>query len=631
MKHLGIALATCLLFAPQSLTAVRGDMLYSRPGQLVSANGTRLNLYCMGSGPVTVVFDSGWEDWAPAWATVQPRVAKFGRACAYDRAGAGFSDPGLMPRSSVRIADELHNALHNAGVPGPYILVGQAFGGDNVRAFADRYTEDVAGLVLLDSDAGDLEPADMQQDDRRSEARIIAQLRLCRDAIAEGKPLPLLPPRPGRPRRTCAQQFFRGLPEAAWSPQLNAELLHIAQTKVAMYDAYISEMQEMPWDEAYLKQHRRSLGSRPVIVISTGNHGVGSLTTRRAPTLKHLRYEYEVALAQSRWLELSSNSKQVFATRSSEYVQFDEPDTVIDAIRSAYQSSVARAAGSVFRDCAECPEMITVPAGSFVMGSPESEKVWAADHGLSPSAVADEAPQHRVSLAAFALGKYDVTRAEYAAFVRDTKYATPDACGRDSFSTKQQPGLSWRNPGFHQTDRDPVVCVSWRDAQAYVAWLNEKTRLKDSVASKSRYTLPSESQWEYATRAGTVTKFWWGDDADRAAAFAWYNPSRATAFAWHKSNSAGSTHPVGLKPPNHFGLYDMVGNVWQWTQDCYAESYARAPIDGRPVENSGCPLRSDRGGSWLYPVVLLRSAARERNRGDFRDVIMGFRVAKTLH
>jgi formylglycine-generating enzyme required for sulfatase activity len=623
MTRLCIALAVCLLVALQiAAGAAPGDSIYARPGRLVSVNGTRLNFYCMGSGSPAVIFDSGWEDWAPAWAVVQPRVARFTRACAYDRAGAGFSDAGPMPRTSVRIADELRGALHNARVAGPYILVGSAFGGDNVRTFADRYTPEVAGLVLDEADADDLVPTDMQQDDHRGEVQIVAQLRACRNAVAHHKPLPLLPPRPGSSRRTCAQQFFRGLPEAVWSPQLNAVLLHLAQTKVAMYDAYISEMEEVPRDEAYLKQHRRSLGSRPVIVISTGNHGVGSLARLRAPTLEHLRYEYENALAQSRWLRLSSNSKQIFATKSSEYVQFDEPNTVVEAIRQAYESSVKHVSNSALRDCAVCPEMVTLPAGSFVMGSPRSEKLWAARHGLSLPAVADEAPQHRVWLTAFALGRYDVTRAQYAAFVRDTKYSSPDTCGHDSFNWKQKPGLSWRNPGFRQSERDPVVCVSWRDAQAYVVWLRDKTHLQ--------YRLPSESEWEYATRAGTVTKFWWGDDAGRAATFAWFKPGLAAHFAWHNSSFAGRTYPVGMKLPNRFGLYDMVGNVWQWTLDCYAGSYAGAPNDGRPVEKDNCSLRSDRGGSWLYPVALLRSAARERNPADFRDAIMGFRVAKTL-
>src|SRR5438876_11407973 len=100
------------------------DTVYAQPGKLVSVNGSRLNLYCMGSGSPTVIFDAGWEDWAPSWAIVQPRVAEWTRACTFDRAGVGFSDAGAMPRTSMRIADELHSALHNAGVAGPYILVG---------------------------------------------------------------------------------------------------------------------------------------------------------------------------------------------------------------------------------------------------------------------------------------------------------------------------------------------------------------------------------------------------------------------------------------------------------------------------------------------------------------------------
>jgi pimeloyl-ACP methyl ester carboxylesterase len=314
------------------------DVLYARPGKLVDVNGFRLNLYCTGSGSPTVVFDSGWEDWAPAWSKVQPEVSKWTRACSYDRAGAGFSDPGPMPRTSVRIAQELRTALHRAGIPGPYILVGHAFGGDNVRTFADLYTREVAGLVMVDADPSDLEPKEMQDQAHRGQVGIISQLRDCRNAIAEHKPLPLLPSRPGQPQRTCAQQFFRGIPEAEWSPELNAKLLEIAQTKVAMYDAYVSEMEQMPSDEAYLQQHRRSFGSRPIRVLTSGNHGVGHLERKPPDTPEHLKYEQETTLAQARWLELSSNAKQIFARNSSEYIQLDEPETVINAI---YEVKVA--------------------------------------------------------------------------------------------------------------------------------------------------------------------------------------------------------------------------------------------------------------------------------------------------
>jgi pimeloyl-ACP methyl ester carboxylesterase len=333
------ALATCLILGMQVRVAP-GDDVYTRAGRTVAAaDGAQLNVYCFGSGEPTVIFDSGWEDWAPAWAVVQPRVAKWTRACSYDRAGAGFSSPGPMPRTSVRIADELHSALHNAGITGPYILVGNAFGGDAVRTFADLYVPDVAGLVLVEADASDVEPKAMQDQDHQGTAKFLDRVRACRDAIAAGKPLPLLSPRPGQPDRTCAQQFFRGLPDAEWSPELNASLLQIAQTKTAMYDAFISEMEQMPWDEAWLQQHRHSLGSRPLRVLTTGNHGVGHLPAPDAQDPTHLEYEHQIALAQARWLELSSNAKQIFTPPSSEYIEFDQPDVVVSAIREVYDQS----------------------------------------------------------------------------------------------------------------------------------------------------------------------------------------------------------------------------------------------------------------------------------------------------
>jgi len=319
---------SCLLLGINGTAgAAPGDEIYTRPGTLVPADGTRLNLYCMGSGSPAVVFDSGWEDWAPVWTIVQPEVAKWTRACSYDRAGAGFSDPGPLPRTSVRIADELRSALHNGGIEGPYILVGHAFGGDNVRTFAARHPGEVAGLVLVEADVTS------SPEERRGQARLIASLRECRDAIAAGKPLPALS---GRPARTCAQQFFRGLPEAMWSPELNAKLLELAQTKVAMYDAYISEMEQMPQDETYLEKHSRPLGSLPIRVLSTGNHGIHALDQAHPLNAEQQKYEQEVAREQAGWLALSSNAKQLFTDKSSEYIPFDQPNFVVDAIHEVF-------------------------------------------------------------------------------------------------------------------------------------------------------------------------------------------------------------------------------------------------------------------------------------------------------
>jgi formylglycine-generating enzyme required for sulfatase activity len=279
-------------------------------------------------------------------------------------------------------------------------------------------------------------------------------------------------------------------------------------------------------------------------------------------------------------------------------------------------AALSRMPGTVFHDCPTCPEMVVLPAGTFSMGSSLSDQSWAVSHGASPESVSDESPLHSVSLRSFALGRYDVTRAEYAAFVRETRYTTRDGCGRDGEKWNKQAGVGWQNPGFTQTDRDPVVCVSWQDAHAYLSWLNGKVTPKPG---NGPYRLPSESEWEYAARAGTTTLLWWGNDDAGAADHAWY-----------KDNAAGRTHPGGMKPANPFGLYDMAGNVWQWTQDCYADNYASAPTDGSASETPKTCMRVDRGGSWYYPSWLLRPTTRERNPADYRDPIMGFRVARSL-
>jgi formylglycine-generating enzyme required for sulfatase activity len=263
-----------------------------------------------------------------------------------------------------------------------------------------------------------------------------------------------------------------------------------------------------------------------------------------------------------------------------------------------------------FRDCKDCPEMVRIPSGTFSMGSSAAEQAWAVAHGATPRSVSDESPQHTVTLRSFAIGKYDITRQEFAAFVRETGYTMPDGCYESGDPrAANQPDANWMNPGFAQTDRDPVVCVNWHDARAYINWLNGKV-----TASSAVYRLPTEAEWEYAARAAGSGKFWWGDDS-----------AAAPAHAWYAANAEHRTHPVGSMAPNAFGLYDIVGNVWQWASDCYADDYTNAPAADSP----DC-LRVDRGGSLSYPLWLLRSATRERNQPAWRDRIMGFRVARTL-
>jgi pimeloyl-ACP methyl ester carboxylesterase len=338
MKRTALAIACCLFSFPAQ--AAPGDDIYSRPGLPAPArDGARLNLVCLGQGSPTVVFDSGFTDWAPAWAVVQPQIARFTRACSYDRAGSGFSGPAPLPRTSERVATELRDALKSARIAGPYILVGHASGSLNIRTFADLFPSNVAGLVLVDGDAGDVDtPANRQSEDKGITS-YVPRLKTCRDAIASGNATFALPAPPGRPPRMCAQQFFRGLPDAEWSPELNAKLLDIAQHKVALWDAVIGEAEQVPANEIWLQKHRRYLGRTPVRILTSGNHGIGHLDRPPPMSLEQLKYEYDRALAQSRWLSLSSDSKQIFVSKSGEYIQFDQPDVVVATVREIYDKT----------------------------------------------------------------------------------------------------------------------------------------------------------------------------------------------------------------------------------------------------------------------------------------------------
>ena len=245
--------------------------------------------------------------------------------------------------------------------------------------------------------------------------------------------------------------------------------------------------------------------------------------------------------------------------------------------------------GHVFRDCDHCPEMVVVPAGRFEMGSPASESGRNGDEG----------PQHEVTIGAnFAVGVYEVTFDEWGACVSN------GGCG----------GYRPADQGWGKGGR-PVINVSWDDAQAYASWLSRETG--------EEYRLLSEAEWEYVARAGTVTRYWWGDGigANRANC----NDGCGDGYA--------NTAPVGSFDANAFGLHDVHGNVWEWVEDCWHENYARAPSNGDAWlggRGGDCSRRVLRGGSWNYNPRILRSALRGWNDAGGRYYGNGFRVARTF-
>ncbi len=238
--------------------------------------------------------------------------------------------------------------------------------------------------------------------------------------------------------------------------------------------------------------------------------------------------------------------------------------------------------GDTFRDCADCPKMVVVPAGSFMMGSPDSE--GERDN--------DEGPVHEVTIAKpFAVGVYEVTFDEW------------DACVSAGGCGGYEPGDAGWGWG-----RRPVINVGWDDAQGYLDWLSGETG--------ETYRFLSESEWEYAARAGTTGRYHWGN--------------RISTSKANYGKKVGKTVTVGKYPPNAFGLYNVHGNVWEWVGDCWNESYEGAPTDGSVWEAGDCEHAVLRGGSWYSHPRNLRSANRFRSTTGDRSTSVGIRVARTI-
>lgn len=317
---------------------------------------------------------------------------------------------------------------------------------------------------------------------------------------------------------------------------------------------------------------------------------------------------------------------------------------VFFVVISAYSQTLKP--GQVFRDCADCPEMVVIPGGRFTMGSTVSE---LADDPYIDLRLQLEGPQREVTIKQFAVGKFDITRGEWTAFVSATKRPTRGGCkwsglprAEGSKPWDPHPDATWKNLGFTQDDRHPVVCVTWNDAQDYVKWLSRKTG--------STYRLLTEAEWEYAARAGTTTAYPWGETASHE--YANYGTDTVAGVGFTTGRDQWMyTSPVGAFPPNAFGLHDMHGNVLQWVEDCFSPTYSGLPTDGSAYtteakldslpapfagmngSNSGS-FRMCRGGdAWDHPI-LIRSASRvwamvaEENYGGTAG--LGFRVAKSL-
>ncbi|MCW8915348.1 MAG: formylglycine-generating enzyme family protein [Magnetovibrio sp.] len=246
------------------------------------------------------------------------------------------------------------------------------------------------------------------------------------------------------------------------------------------------------------------------------------------------------------------------------------------------QTAVAQSAVKPFKDCDTCPELTIIPPGSFTMGTESRHKT--------------ERPAHKVTIDyPFAMGIYEVSFDEW------------QVCFDAGFCGDKMPDdHKWG------TGKRPIINITWWEAQKYLAWLSD-------ITGKT-YRLPTESEWEYAARAGSPTEYWWGDKIGKETA----NCRDCGPKISHKSQ------PVDSFEPNPWGLYNVHGNVWEWTQDCWNKTYDGAPTDGSAWEDGDCRQRVMRSGSWYYFSKNLRSAWRAKNHSKVKSYGIGFRVVREL-
>ena len=295
--------------------------------------------------------------------------------------------------------------------------------------------------------------------------------------------------------------------------------------------------------------------------------------------------------------------------------------------------------------------MVIIPAGSYIIGASDAEhrreNMYSdGDTAGGPSeggttirltlaqVAAREQPQTAITIdQPFALGRYEVTVRQYAAFIETTRHDSADTCrvyNDDGSLFVTTAGVTWRTPGFEQSDGSPAVCMSWHDAAAYAQWMADRTN--------QPYRLPTEAEWEYGARAGSASARHWGNDLDETCRFANVGDlDMAEKTGWRNRqftcrDGFAFTAPVGRYHPNEFGLYDMLGNVWEFIEDCWHHTHADRPTDASVWRGSACAkTRMTKGGSWSHYPWGIRSAVRNRAPVDASYNTTGLRLARDLN
>lgn len=586
------AAAVSLGFLNGSLDDVRRAYVTAE-SRFVTIDGVEMHVLDQGTGPAIVLLHGNlgshrmWDRWAEDLRE-EYRVIRF------DSPGHGLTGPDTRvdePGEAIdRGVSRLELLLDELGVD-RFVLVGTSFSGIIAFRMAARSPDRVRGLVLINSGG------------------------LPRDASTN----------PNRRRVNPLSWWIHGY---YFSRSRMAEALDTLtgpayEPSTELIDEYFS-MQNIRG-----RQQEKRIGAERY----TAGDVYGTLASITVPT--------RVVWGKDNRLLPQSEGEALVAALKNAPAQFDVyPGTghllPIEAAERGVADlrafvagldgpgPVPESAGASFRECDDCPLMVVVPAGSFTMGF----------DGGEPERY--EGPVRQVEVARkFAVGRYPVTNAQYRVFQQDTGHP-PSGCwmwdGRNARFDKQ---ASWQDPGYGRPpgDAEPAACLNWKDANAYVTWLAKRTG--------QPYRLPSETEWEYLAWGGERRgRFAWGDRPEDACLHAnVFDRSSAAAAPDSPLEPAACDDgypdiaPVGQFRANAFGVYDIIGNIWEWQQDCYVMPYAAdAPRDGSPhiLPGAACERRSVRGGSWNTGVERQRPTFRGRDPEDLSSQVFGLRVARDL-
>ena len=364
--------------------------------------------------------------------------------------------------------------------------------------------------------------------------------------------------------RAAFDGYLQTYPKGRYVALARASLARLSESGAAQQQAATEATQKLATERAAFEAEQRVARDRAA--GDAAEKTAAAEATRRASAMLQAATEAMQKLSRDR------AAFEIQQKLAREGVAADAAQKVASAETARRVEGNLRP-GQIIKDCADCPEMVAIPGGWFVMGADKNP---------------DEKPPHPVTLRSFLMGKTEVTQGQWKT-VMGSNPSRFSQCGDDC----------------------PVEQVSWNDAQDFIRKLNQKTGLV--------FRLPSEAEWEYAARAGSTSEWTHGNDESRLADFAWFSV-----------NSRAKSQPVAQKRPNAFGLYDMHGNVWEWVQDCWHDNYAGAPLDGS-AWTTGCSdsKRVLRGGSWNSVPTGLRSADRSWDTPDSRYSVYGLRLART--